>query len=175
MSLGDAFETGFRDTWIRTAPPDAQRVDFLFTSPSGVVHEAVASYDGDYRWSIGFVPDELGRWRFRFRQAFLKRPFESAEGHFDVVVLDRQTARRGLETLLERIRRDHPDASDRVELPIRPLFWQLERAALRLETPESLASEEGEALMALLTELRAALSARKVPRDFVPKPMDREF
>ena len=54
-------------------------------------------------------------------------------------------------------------------------FWRLERAALRLETPESFRSQEGRETFALLTEVRQALIGRAVRDRRQMKPIKREF
>ncbi|MDX1649200.1 MAG: DUF5060 domain-containing protein [Myxococcota bacterium] len=176
LPLGEAFTTRLRNTWVRSAPPETQRVPFTFVSPQGARTTVPADYEGDWTWTVRFRPDELGRWRYAYETSFLKRPERSAVGSFDVVALDREDVRRGLERLLARARaaaEDGEPAGGMSELARQ--FWKLERAALRLETPEHWRSEEGRALYALLTEVRASLSGRRVPDEARKRPMERTF
>jgi hypothetical protein len=175
LELGEAFTTRFRDTWVRSAPPEAQRVPFTFVSPQGERTTVEAEYQGDWTWTVRFVPDELGRWRYAFETSFLKHPETSAEGSFDVVALERDSVREGLRALRDRALEAAADGEPPGGLGrLAVAFWKLERAALRLETPARWQGEEGEALRALLAEVREALSGRHV-RDVDPKPMDREW
>src|SRR5262249_45211945 len=57
VNLGESFAAETLDTWVRTAPPEKQIVPWVFISPSGVIHEARAEYQGNYRWTIRFTPD----------------------------------------------------------------------------------------------------------------------
>ncbi len=176
VELGETFETDLRDTWVRSAPPEEQEVRFELVAPRGASFLAAADYQGDYRWQLRFEPDEVGHWRYRFRERFLDHPLESPWGHFDVVLTDRDNARRQLRRFVERLRREQstPD-DDRNLSPLAPTFWRLERAALRLETPESFVSPSGRALFGLLTEARELLSKRRVPDEPRLTPMEREF
>jgi len=175
VELGSPFVSEIRDTWVRTAPPEEQVVEWRFTSPKGEETRVLADYAGDYRWTIEWTPTELGRWRYAWTERFVKRPYQSAEGVFDVVALDRENIRRQLAALAERIRREDPDASDKNPSSLAPTFWKLERAALALETPESFASPAGRELFALLTGVREALAQRKVPDEAPLQPMERDF
>lgn len=174
LELGTAFRTRLHDTWVRTAPPSEQPVVFEFDAPRGETFEVLGEYRGDYTWHVAFTPDEVGRWRYRFRESFLKHPYESEEGVFDVVVLDRKNARIQLEALAVRLR-GVAEASDRTPSPWTASFWRLERAALQLETPESFASPSGRELFDLLTEVRRLLSHRRVPDVPEASPMQREW
>ncbi len=174
LELGQPFETVVRDTWVRTAPPDTQEVPFLFTAPSGERFEVPAIYRGEYTWAVSFTPEEIGRWRYRFRQSFLKRPYHSEEGVFDVVLLDRENALRQLRAYAERLGEDGHVQDDQPS-PVTEGFWRLERAALRLETPESFASPSGRELFAALSEIREILSGRRVPPKMKTSPMKRDW
>jgi hypothetical protein len=174
LVLGQAFESGLRDTWMLTAPPEEQRVPFVFTSPQGERHEVLARYEGDFAWSVSFLPTELGRWRYAWKQDFLKHTFRSPKGVFDVVTGDRQNLERQLRALLERARAEGLPR-DREYTELAPAFWKLERAIFQLETPESLASEEGRVLRELVVEIREALSGREVPAEVRATPYEREY
>jgi hypothetical protein len=180
VPLGQAFKSGFRNTWVTTAPPEQQRVPWTFVSPRGEHHPVEARYVGDYRWEVEFQPTELGRWRYFYETSFMDEPgFEvphrGAEGFFDVVAGDRETVHRGLGSLLVRIREAAPASQSEAVAEFGVPFWRLERAALRLETPESFRSDEGRETYALLTEVRSALSGHKVRDRYRPKPMKRDF
>ena len=88
-----------------TAPPEEQRVPWTFVSPRGGHYVVEARYAGDYRWEVEFQPTELGRWLYFYETSFIDEPgfanpYRSAEGFFDVVAGDRETARRGLRALV---------------------------------------------------------------------------
>ncbi|MCP3984412.1 MAG: DUF5060 domain-containing protein [bacterium] len=174
IELGSPFETSLHDTWVRTAAPDQQQVVFEFEAPRGERFEVLAPYRGNYTWQVAFIPDEIGRWRYRFRESFLKRAFESEEGVFDVVVLDRENARRQLLELASRLR-EGGATSDEAPSPWVESFWRLERAGMGLETPESFASPSGREFFELLTEVRELLSQRRVPDVLNATPMKRDW
>ena len=180
VPLGQPFRSAFRNTWVTTAPPEQQRVPWTFVSPRGEHHVVEARYAGDYRWEVEFQPTELGRWRYFYETSFMDEPgFEyphrGAEGFFDVVAGDRETVQRGLRSLLARIHAAAPASQPEAVAEFGVPFWRLERAALRLETPESFRSEAGRETYALLTEVRSALAGRKIRDRYRPKPMKREF
>ncbi|MDJ0785668.1 MAG: DUF5060 domain-containing protein [Myxococcota bacterium] len=175
VALGDAFETRLRDTWVRTAPPEEQEVVFSFESPSGTETRVPATYEGDYTWSVRFVPDEIGRWRYRYRSRFVKLEDQSPYGRFDVVAAELPRVRSSLERLLARLRSEYPELDDSQVQPLAPTFWRLERAVHQLATPDELASPDGREIYALLTEIRQALSGRRVPEKARATPMRREY
>jgi hypothetical protein len=86
VPLGGAFESTFRNTWVRTAPPERQHVPFVFRGPDGSEREVPARYAGDYRWTVHFEPDEPGRWTYAWGETFTTDPYRSATGTFDVLV-----------------------------------------------------------------------------------------
>jgi len=172
--LGESFRSQIRDTWIATAPPEEQRVEWVFRSPSGESHRREARYAGDYRFEIAFEPDELGRWRYRYECDF-DEPYRSPIGEFDVVAGDRENVSGQLRRLLERIRAANPNSEQEAVARFGRDFWRLERAALQRETPESFRSESGRELFALLTEVREALAQREVPEHPKPKAMQRDW
>ena len=57
--LGTSFQSELRDTWVRTAPPDQQRVGWQFQSPTGLTHLVQATYAEDYRWKVTFEPTAI--------------------------------------------------------------------------------------------------------------------
>jgi hypothetical protein len=172
--LGESFRSQIRDSWILTAPPEEQRVVWVFRSPSGESHLREARYAKDYRFEIAFEPDELGRWRYRYECDFAE-PYRSPTGEFDVVAGDRENVRRQLRRLLERIRAANPRSEQEAVARFGRAFWRMERAALQRETPESFRSESGRELFALLTEVREALAQREVPERPEPKAMERDW
>ncbi len=174
LPLGQPFRSEFRDTWLTTGPAEEQHVPWTFVSPRGEHHVVDARYAGDYRWEVEFQPTELGRWLYFYETNFV-HPYRSAEGFFDVVAGDRETARGGLRALLARIRETGPLPKSEAIAEFGVPFWRLERAALRLETPESFRAEEGRETFALLTEIRQALTVHKIRDRSRIKPMKRNF
>jgi hypothetical protein len=163
---------------VRTAPPEQQEVLFELVAPRGERFVVPAEFRGDYTWTLSFQPDELGRWRYRFGQDFVKKHYESAWGFFDVVLLDRVRARQQLAALADRLRAEnaaHGASEDRALSALAPIFWRLERAAMALETPESFAAPEGRELFQRLSEVRELLSDREVPDEPKLTPLKREF
>jgi len=174
VALGQPFETTLRDTWIRTAPPEEQELRYTLVSPSGKRFEKIAHYEGDYRFSLSFLPEELGRWHYRFAHEF-EFPYESAEGVFDVVGTDRTGVVAALDALAERLEREGV-VLDEKRIPVHsPHFWRLQRALLALETPESFMSPAGRERFAKLTRLREILGDRPVPTEPPRRPMKRDF
>ena len=161
VQLGDVFETGFRDTWVTTSPPEEEEVWWTFVSPDGERHRVRADYAGDFRWQVRFEPAALGRWRY-FYECELDRAYRSPTGAFDVLPGDRANVRRELEALRERIRAAAPADEAEAVAAFGPAFWRLQRAALRHETPASFRAD-GRETFQLLTEIREALSRDEVP------------
>jgi len=174
VPLGQPFRTELRDTWVTTAPVEAQRVPWTFVSPRGEHHLVEARYAGNYRWEVEFQPTELGRWLY-FYEANFEHPYRSAEGFFDVVAGDRETVRRELRSLRARIQQAAPASKPEAIAEFGVPFWRLERAALRLETPESFRSEEGRETFALLTEVRQAMVKHRVHDRRRMEPIKRDF
>jgi hypothetical protein len=158
---GEPFRTSFRDTWVTTAPPETQDVVYTFIAPGGEVHRVPAAFEGDYTWSVDFRPDALGRWRWSYEHR-LDDGFRSADGVFDVIPGDVAAVERQLHALAARVRTQYPEP-DRASVAIYgPEFWQLERAALANQTPESWNGPEGRALFDLISEVRETMSLKEV-------------
>jgi hypothetical protein len=179
IRLGAPFYAELHDTWVRSGPPETQRVPWTFLSPTGATHEVLATYAGAHRWTVEFRPDELGAWRYAWSQRFTDTPYRSAEGRFDVIADDPATVERGLADLLERLRHELPSAEGRGAHDAGPArttarmvqFARLERAAMQLQTPETYRSPGGIALRARLNEVRALLQeAAPDPIPMVPDP-----
>jgi len=163
-ALGQVFEACFRDTWVPDGAPEDQRVPWVFVSPSGVVHEAGAQYQGNYTWAVEFTPDEVGRWVYRWEQAFDGDIHRSPVGVFDVVLEDREAGLSALEQLTRRIQNSElPQGRERVEV-FGPAFNRLERAILQLETPDTFPTGAGD----LLDAAREALSGTRPPGPRLP-------
>lgn len=164
VPLGESFEAAVRDTWTPTAPPEEQEVRWVFVSPSGERHERSAEYVGEYEWRIVFAPDEVGRWQYQWSQNFIEEPYESVIGVFDVKGEDRQAVLAALRELIERVRASDLSAGDpRVEA-YGEQFLRLQRALLRLETPEGFplgADPADSEVSRLLDEAREALSGQR--------------
>ncbi len=161
--LGQAFKASFSNTWIRTDAPERQRVPWVFVSPSGQRHEVTADYQGNYRWEVHLIPDELGRWTYSWTSQFEEEPYRSATGAFDVVLGDRQNAALQLDAFGEQLQKD--SLAQRPDLLQRRMvqFMRLERAAMELETPTSFRSPEGTRLRTLLRRVRERLGGQMVP------------
>ena len=150
--LGEAFAATLHDTWVRTATPEEQQVPWTFVSPTGESFVVPAEYHGHYQWGIRFQPNEVGRWHYFWTQNFLKQPYKSAEGTFDVVGGDQANVIQHLKILQDAIRNSElTTPSERIRVFGRR-FVTLERAAMHLQTPESFASEAGRDLHGLLNE-----------------------
>src|SRR5690606_28104374 len=126
-----------------------------------VVHEVRAEYRGDYTWDVEFVPDEVGRWVYRWENEFVGTTYRSPLGTVDVIVESREAGLAALERLIARIRGSElPRGAKRVEA-FGPAFNRLQRAILQLETPETFPMREGsrgpERLGDLLDAAREAL------------------
>jgi hypothetical protein len=178
LPYGETFRSGFRDTWVTSGPPEGQQVVWTFVSPTGIVSRADGDYLGSYTWQVEFQPAELGRWRYWFEHR-LHRGFRSSEGRFDVVAGDRAHVERALRDLLARIRTEHPRVAreDRRRLveEYGPTFWRLERAAMAQETPETFRARSGDPLLALITEIREAMTGSPVPEHIEPRAYERGY
>jgi hypothetical protein len=178
VTVGTPFQSDLRDTWVRSAPPEKQKVEYTFVAPSGVRHHVDARYAGDYRWQVEFTPTEIGRWRYYFRHQF-EDPYKSSEGFFDAMPGDRADVERQLRELLAEVRAAWPKVEKGQQTEVvhqfGERFWRLERAAMQLETPESFRSEVGRTTFALITEVRQAMSGRRVPDEPDLEGMDREW
>lgn len=154
--LGEAFEAEFRDTWVRSAPPEDQEVLATFVSPGGVRHVVRAAYLGGNRWRFGIVPDELGPWSYQWTQSFTGVPYRSGPGSFDVVGGDRENVREQIHAFALRLRSldlEDPEVLSRSMVQLA----RLERSAMLQETPRTFRSAEGRRLRDLLNEARAIL------------------
>jgi hypothetical protein len=174
VALGQPFETGFRDTWLPTGPPEEQEVRFHFRSPSGAVIERDAEYQGDYVFSVSIEPRELGRWEYSYTHRF-EHAYESAPGVFDVVALEIDGVEEALRSLLSDLDAQEVEIGAAHIPTLGPRFWRLERALLGLETPESFASPEGRERFALLTRIREVLGGRPAPEHPPLKPAKRDW
>lgn len=137
LPLGEAFTAELRDTWVTTGPREEQEVLWTFTSPSGIENTVLATYAGDSRWRVRFVPEEIGRWQYQWSQNFTDTPYESAIGAFDVIPGDRENALQALDELIERANAsDQPPGRQRGST-FSVAFNRLQRGLMRHETPES--------------------------------------
>ena len=159
VELGDPFEAELADTWILTGPPERQSVSWFLESPSGVSHRIEAEYLGRYRWRVRFVPDELGTWRYHWTQGFLPERYLSATGRFCVWGGSFEQVMHHLERLEAALE----GASREVRDWLRPRLLGLERAGMRLLTPDELRGASGEAFRAAIRRVRSGLWAKPVP------------
>ena len=136
VPIGEPFIARFRDTLVKTGSLEAQEVPWVFRAPSGREHRILAEFQGDFTWCATFVPDEVGRWEYRWSQRFLKEPYRSAEGSFDVIAGGRGNALRALERLEGTILDSGlPSETQRV-LAFAPSLNRLQRGLMRTQTPE---------------------------------------
>lgn len=169
LILGEPFTTQVRDTWVRTAPEEKQNVPFRFISPDGTEHVVRATYEGEHRWSVTFVPDEPGPWRYYWSHNFYDQPFRSPDGRFDVVLGDRENGLRQLRQMLadlDGFPLDAPGARERMM----ERFTRLERACLLLETPDSFSGPSGAELRGALNAIRERLGGVPVPEKIPLEP-----
>jgi hypothetical protein len=185
LVLGEMFTAELIDTWVRSAPPEEQKVPWVFVSPTGFLHEVEADYQGDYRWAVRFEPNELGIWRYRWSHQFDGAPEESAEGRFDVVIgecealihqleillgeiaaadFDRdRSLRERLVNRLTRLKRKVLQEEDsevsewQLRERMRTRFARLERGALQLESAESFSRFHESEIRRLMKEIREQL------------------
>jgi hypothetical protein len=162
ISLGEPFHAEIRDTWIRTAAPEEQKVPWVFTSPTGKRHRLMAKYAGDSRWVIAFVPDELGLWRYEWSQHFADPPYKSAIGYFDVLGGEIESLRKPLEKIAQEASSHDPEKLTTMT-PLMVRFARVERAMMAQMTPDVYKSEVGQEVRAALRKTRAALSGSQVP------------
>jgi hypothetical protein len=157
LRFGEPFRATIRDTWIVTGPPETQQVRFVFVSPTGARHEQLARYEGDWRFAVEFLPDELGPWRYVWEQRLTEAPFQSAVGGFDVLAEELGDVLGALDAMGRRLDAAGAQVSATEGPALFEQFSRLERAALRFETPEQFRSSEGEAIRQRLDRLRARL------------------
>ena len=168
--LGREFRTGFRDTWIRSAAPEEQRVEFLFTAPSGRQHSALAEYAGDYRWQLAFLPDELGSWSYQWTKTFTEDAPTSVEAHFDVVggglenVVKQLATLRGAFESLPEAQRAERNAWFGLQL------MALERSGIQSLPPGGRTRPESEALRAELRRVRESIGGKPLPETLPLEP-----
>jgi hypothetical protein len=172
VSLGKAFESELKDTWVRTAKAKDQRVIWTFTSPLGKEIQHQGSYQEDYRWRITFDPQIPGRWSYYVSHNLDWQPYRSAQVFFDVISDDLAEVMDHLEELAERIESsDLETPSERFD-SFGDEFLRLERAAIQLLTPEAFRSEEGARLSSRIDEIRNQLG-QAFPEQ--PEAMGRRF
>lgn len=164
LELGSSFSARLRNTWVVSAPPEEQELEWRFLSPSGVRHRVTAEYAGEFTWRVEFVPCEIGRWRARWRHAFAGPVQTGPERTFDVVPGDLENVRRELRGVLQRAAALPRSGEEKERELIR--FLRLERAALRAMTPDAYRSEIGGRVREELRRVREALWGRPVPDEF---------
>lgn len=165
--LGRPFRANLKDTWVLSASPEQQHVPWHFIAPSGKRHEVIATYKGDYIWSINFIPHETGRWKYYWENNF-SHEYRSETGTFDVIIGNQQNAWRQLEAFQKRLTAF--PAQDRNEAEIYMYqFTKLERSALNFLDAESYHSEVGLKFREKLNDIRG-LIAEKPPEEIPLKP-----
>ncbi len=160
---GTAFRATMHDTWIRTARPEDQKAPWTFVSPTGARHQQMAKYDGDYNWSVEFVPDEIGCWHYSWSQTFAELSVRKRGS--EVRRRARRAGRRDRAASRDRQAGCRARAEKRKDDTARLMgqFARLERATMQTMTPESFAAASGESLKAALREARVAWATRNSP------------
>ena len=167
VPFGGTFVARFRDTWVRTGPPEEQDVLCTFTSPTGRRLESLAQYEGDYTWSMEVSADEVGRWRYQWAHHLQPGVFQSLEGTFDVWVESTEEALHALREFKgDVIAAPFDDREALSRLMVQ--FAKLERAAVATLGPEGFQSDQGRELRAAIRSVREAFG-RPVPD---PLPME---
>jgi hypothetical protein len=169
IPLGTEFTAVLRDTWVRTAPPEEQRVPWTFTSPTGIRHDLLARYEGENRWSVRFLPDEIGAWTYSWSQTFTPEGFRSGPIQFDVLGGDRDDLRTSLTRFADSLRSGAAERSPEARSSYLVRFLRLERAVLQTETPATFRNG-GNDLRDLLRQSRELLGGA-VP-DSLPMEAD---
>lgn len=168
VPLGEPFTAAIRDTWVTTAPPEAQKVLWTFRSPSGDEKTVQADYEGDWLWRVRFVPDELGRWQYQWKQNFTKRPYESAVGVFDVTPGDRHNALDALQKLTRQMKGSNLPAGRQRASAFAIVFNRLQRVLMQMETPETFplsnSGEDGGEVGARMDDAREAFGGTRPER-----------
>jgi hypothetical protein len=119
------------------------------------------TYGGDFTWRVEFPPDEIGRWRVRWRHELWGPEETGPWSVFDVVAGDVANARREVRALTRRaeaLPRSGPAAERELEA-----FLRLERGAMQGLTPDEFRGDVGRELLRELGEAREALWGREVP------------
>lgn len=169
VEIGSPFEFEIHETWVLRDPSTAT-VEVAFAAPSGRRHVVEATYRGGYRWRVSFVPNEVGRWRYRWIADFAESPTVSAVGRFDVVGGSRERLRNALGDLVEDLE-NLEDARSGGDTPadtsyLYGRFLRIEREVMRLESPRSFRSDTN-SVLPLLDRAREALYGARLP-DSIP-------
>jgi hypothetical protein len=170
VGLGEPFTAELTDTWVVSNPAEDQVVRWVFTSPTGAEHALHATYEGGFRWSVRFTPDEPGPWRYRWRQEFFRDPVESTTGRFDVVASTPEALRARLDTLAAEAARARTAADVAEAGRLRIVFSRLERLAMTHESPAGFRSPTGPTLAEPLRRARSALWGKPVPDPIPLRP-----
>lgn len=156
IPLGAGFKASFRDTWVRSAAPEDQDVPWTFRSPTGREVQVRARFDGDFTWSVDFVPDEVGRWRYHWCHDFYPPRYESQVEVFDVLIESLDEATRALKWFRGMVPTGaFQSREDLSRWMVR--FSKLERQIMALLTPAAFHDQAGRDIVASLGEIRSAL------------------
>lgn len=165
VALGEEYSARLRDTWVVSAPPEEQDVVWSFVSPSGHEHRVSGDYRGDFTWRVEFVPDELGRWRVRWRHELAGPAEVGPVGTFDVVPAGADNAVEQIRALTERSI-DLPRSGERKEREM-VRFLRLERGVMQDLTADEFRAQRGRTCRHALDRAREALWGRSLP-DEIP-------
>jgi hypothetical protein len=159
--LGQPYSARFRDTWVVSAPAEDQRLEWDVTSPTGDARRIEAIYEGAFTWKLSFLPDEIGRWKARWRHRFGGAEELGPDEVFDVIGPDLQVVLEGLHALRENAE-GAASSPDDLERALGRLL-HLERAGMRALAPETFRAAAGRELRTALDRTREALCGASLP------------
>lgn len=87
IPAGEEVSIGLLETWApSTKRPEKLQVLFHFTAPSGRSMERNATYQGEFRYTCRFRPDEMGIWSYSWKtRPDVRFKVQRGGGHFTVV------------------------------------------------------------------------------------------
>lgn len=163
VALGEEYSARLRDTWVVSAPPEDQDVEWRFVAPSGAEHRVTGDYRGDFTWRVAFVPDEIGRWRVRWRHELAGPEEVGPAGTFDVGPGGADNAMEQIGELTERAA-ELPRTGEGKEREL-ARFLPLERGVMQDLTAEEFRADRGRALRRALDRAREVLWGRPMPAE----------
>lgn len=165
--MGSQFRSELRNTWVQTAPPERQRVPVSFLSPGGRKFTIDATYQGDYRWAVDFVPRVPGTWQYTWTDHFTRKTRKGPVETFDVIPSDRADVLAALRSLADSLSSLPKAPEGRSKRDLLVAFSHLERAAMAVQTATSFRSDSFAPFRATMDSIRDVLGGEPVP-DSIP-------